>query len=354
MNIDVVLGLSFGDEGKGKICHSLLSKNKYTHVLRFNGGHNAGHTIYHDNKKLITHIIPSGVFYGIKSVIGPGCVVNIAKFFEEMDYLKQNGINTDGLVFIAKNAHIIQDSHLEEDGSDTAIGTTRTGNGPAYRDKYGRDGKRAEECEQLKPYLIDMYQEFYNSNNRKIKILAEGAQAFHLDIDWGDYPYVTSSHCGIGSVLLNGFSHKNIRNIYGVIKAYDTYVGAKDFQPKDNIFEHIQQEGQEFGATTGRKRKCNWLNWDNIKKSIVMNGVNNLIVNKVDILQKVEQYRIIYNGSILNFVTVEKFQEFIRRESHKLGAKVYFSYSPYDCDFSEEQQTVYDNTNELRYIDRYI
>ena len=102
MKVDAVLGLQYGDEGKGKVCHSLLNKKKYTHVIRFNGGSNAGHTIYHNGKKLITHLIPSGVFFGIKSIIGPGCVVDTHKFFQELNYLEENGIKTDGLVFIAK------------------------------------------------------------------------------------------------------------------------------------------------------------------------------------------------------------------------------------------------------------
>ena len=281
MKIDVVLGLQYGDEGKGKVCHSLLKDGLYTHVIRFNGGGNAGHTIYHDGKKLITHLIPSGVFFGVKSIIGPGCVVDVEKLFREIDYLEDNGIKTDGLLFISKNAHIITDDQLAEDGTDTAIGTTRTGNGPCYRDKYNRKGVRAEEIPMLEPYLIDMYEEFYEVDNSDFKILAEGAQAFGLDIDWGDYPYVTSSHCGIGSVLNNGFSHRHINKVYGIIKAYETYVGAKSFQPEEEIFSRIQQEGQEFGATTGRKRQCNWIDWNLVMKAARMNGVNRIVMNKI-------------------------------------------------------------------------
>ena len=350
MKIDVVLGLSYGDEGKGKICHSLLEKNKYTHVIRFNGGANAGHTIYHNGKKLVTHLIPSGVFYGIKSVIGPGCVVDTYKFFKELEYLEENGINTKGLVFIAKNAHLVQEIHTDEDSSDTSIGTTRTGNGPCYRDKYARNGIRAEQYDALEPYLIDFYEEFYGSN-KNIKILAEGAQAFHLDIDWGEYPYVTSSHCGIGSVLLNGFHHKHIRNVYGIIKAYDTYVGAKKFQPKDEIFERIQQEGQEFGATTGRKRQCNWLNWDNITKSILMNGVSHLVINKVDILDKVDSWKIYYEGKILDLKNQDAFESWICERASNLKTKVYFSYNPENIQWDEKCKVI---ENDLKGVDRFL
>jgi len=329
MKIDVVLGLQYGDEGKGKVCHSLLNDGDYTHVLRFNGGGNAGHTIYHKGKKLVTHLVPSGVFYGKRSVIGPGCVININKFLNELNYLKSEGVNTDGLVFVARNAHVVTEDHLSEDSSDNKIGTTKTGNGPAYRDKYVRTGLRAENFDELKPYLIDMYQEFHSSNSNAV-ILAEGAQATGLDIDWGDYPFVTSSHCGVGSVLLNGFHHKNIRTVYGVIKAYDTYVGLKKFQGDDPKFDLIQEAGGEFGATTGRKRQVGWLDWDLVTKSIKMNGVNRLIVNKVDILRSVGTWNLKTRGEIISFQSEEQFCDYIRSETEKMWINCKFSYSPYE------------------------
>ena len=335
MKIDVVLGLQYGDEGKGKVCHSLLKDGLYTHVIRFNGGGNAGHTIYHDGKKLITHLIPSGVFFGVKSIIGPGCVVDVEKLFREIDYLEDNGIKTDGLLFISKNAHIITDDQLAEDGTDTAIGTTRTGNGPCYRDKYNRKGVRAEEIPMLEPYLIDMYEEFYEVDNSDFKILAEGAQAFGLDIDWGDYPYVTSSHCGIGSVLNNGFSHRHINKVYGIIKAYETYVGAKSFQPEEEIFSRIQQEGQEFGATTGRKRQCNWIDWNLVMKAARMNGVNRIVMNKVDILNKVQAWKIKHNGEILEFTSESDFVFWVKKEFAKEDIRTSFSYTPHDFDVGD-------------------
>ena len=335
MKIDVVLGLQYGDEGKGKVCHSLLKDGLYTHVIRFNGGGNAGHTIYHDGKKLITHLIPSGVFFGVKSIIGPGCVVDVKKFFREIDYLEDNGIKTDGLLFISKNAHIITDDQLAEDGTDTAIGTTRTGNGPCYRDKYNRKGVRAEEIPMLEPYLIDMYEEFYEVDNSDFKILAEGAQAFGLDIDWGDYPYVTSSHCGVGSVLNNGFNHRHINKVYGIIKAYETYVGAKSFQPEEEIFARIQQEGQEFGATTGRKRQCNWIDWNLVMKAARMNGVNRIVMNKVDILNKVQAWKIKHNGEILEFTSESDFVFWVKKEFAKEDIRTSFSYTPHDFDVGD-------------------
>jgi adenylosuccinate synthase len=329
MKIDVVLGLQYGDEGKGKVCHSLLKEGDYTHVLRFNGGGNAGHTIYHEGKKLVTHLIPSGVFYGKKSIVGPGCVVNVNKFLNELQYLKNEGIDTEGLVFIARNAHVVTEDHIAEDSHDTKIGTTRTGNGPAYRDKYTRTGLRAEDFNELKPYLIDVYQEFYNGSSESV-ILAEGAQAVGLDIDWGDYPYVTSSHCGIGSVLLNGFSPRDIRNVYGVIKAYDTYVGAKKFQGDDPVLSLIQEVGNEFGSTTGRKRQIGWLDWDLVSKSIRMNGVNRLIVNKADVLQNVGVWKAKHRGELHQFKDDKDFCAYIRGESERLWVGCKFSYNPYE------------------------
>ena len=175
MLADIVVDLQYGDCGKGKVTHHLCKKEKYTHVIRYNGGCNAGHTIYHDGVKFITHHIPAGVFFGIKSIIGPGCVVNPTQFFKELQELNEGGVGTEGLVYIAKNTHVITDAHLEEDAKDTAIGTTKRGNGPAYRDKYGRTGIRAEDVPELAPYIIDMFEELHEKHTNP-RILFEGAQ----------------------------------------------------------------------------------------------------------------------------------------------------------------------------------
>jgi len=296
MIADVVLGLQHGDEAKGKITHHLCSKGNYTHVIRFNGGCNAGHTIYHEGKKFVTHHIPAGVFYGIESIIGPGCVVDPDQFFKEIEELEDAGIPASTLVSIAKNAHVITKSHKEEDGKDSKIGTTKRGNGPAYRDKYNRSGFRAEDMPCLKPYLVDMYEELYSKPN--VEILFEGAQGFGLDIDHGDYPYVTSSHCTTAAALLNGVPPQAIRKVWGVAKIYETYVGAKRFQPDGDVFNALQLIGEEFGATTGRKRQCNWMDLDNLLKAVRMNGVTDLVFNKMDVLREVGQWKF-YNGNQL-------------------------------------------------------
>ena len=293
MIADIVVGLSYGDEGKGKVTHHLLKSGDYTHCLRFNGGCNAGHTIYHKGQKFVTHHIPAGVFFGIKSIIGSGCVVNLEQFYNEIEMLESAGIKTTGLVYIAANAHIIMPRHLAEDTRDTKIGTTKQGNGPAYRDKYNRLGTRACEVPQLiqGSYLIDLYRELHERETEAI-ILCEGAQGFGLDIDWGDYPYVTSSHCTSAGALLNGIPPAAVRKVYGVSKAYDTYVGAKEFHGKGRVFDLLQQMGNEFGATTGRPRQCNWLNIRDLKRAIHVNGVTDLIINKVDVLRAVGKWNL--------------------------------------------------------------
>ncbi len=326
ITIDVVLGLSWGDEGKGKVTKALLEEGEYTHCLRFNGGGNAGHTVYHNGVKIVTHLVPAGVFYGVPSIVGPGCVVNIRKFFEEIKMLKDHGIDTTQ-VFIAENAHIVSEQHVEEDSKDTLIGTTKSGNGPAYRDKYARSGKRAKDYKILQSFLINMHEEFYKSTTPS-KILMEGAQGFNLDIDHGDYPFVTSSHCSTAGALLAGFAPQCIRHVWGVAKVYDTYVGTLDFQPDDPDLKTVQQVGKEFGATTGRVRKCNWLNIPKLLHSMEVNGVTHLVLNKFDILRDVGVWKVILaDNTIGEFETENDFINFLFRELPP-DIIVYRSYSP--------------------------
>lgn len=311
MIADIVVGLQHGDEAKGKVTHHLCKEGGYTHVLRFNGGGNAGHTIYHEGKKFITHYIPAGVFYGIRSVIGSGCVINAKHFFKELEELKSAGIDTS-LVKIASNCHVITEDHLEEDNKDTKIGTTKRGTGPAYRNKYNRTGLLAKDSDEFKDLIVDLYEEFYNSGNN-VKILCEGAQGFELDIDWGDYPYVTSSHCISSSALLNGISPHAVRNIWGVGKVYDTYVGAKTFEPKSKVFGQIREAGEEYGATTGRPRQCNWLDIDRLIKSINVNGITHLVLNKVDVLEKVNSFSVYENKERKQFNSSVEMMNYISR-----------------------------------------
>ena len=296
MLADVIVDLQYGDCGKGKVASHLCKINDYTHVIRYNGGCNAGHTIYHEGKKIITHHIPCGVLHGIKSIIGPGCVLNVDQFFKEIQELEEAGIDTKGLIKVASNVHIITDFHLAQDKRESEIGTTKRGNGPAYRDKYDRKGMIALEIPDLAEYIIDMYQELHNNEDfEEVKILFEGAQGFGLDIDWGDYPYVTSSHCTVGGAILNGVPPQAIRDVWGVSKVYETYVGAKEFQGIDPQLEDIREIGNEYGATTGRPRQVNWLDLDMLEKASRINGVTKLVMNKVDILEEIKFWKL-YEG----------------------------------------------------------
>ena len=293
--VDVVIGMQYGDEGKGKIANQLVNTGNYDYVVRFNGGGNAGHTIYLNGEKIVTHLVPCGILHGIPSVIGNGCVINTQKLFDELEYLKGFGFDVS-ILKIAENAHIITQDHIDEDSKDTKIGTTRTGNGPCYRDKFARTGLRAKDVPELEPYLIDMHSLIHSSPK---KFLAEGAQGYWLDVDFGDYPYVTSSNTGVGAVLNNGFNYKQVRNVVGVIKCYSTYVGAKGYQKDDERFERLREIGQEYGATTGRPRQIDWLNVKEVVTACQMNGVSKLIINKMDILRQVTSAWNYYENNML-------------------------------------------------------
>jgi adenylosuccinate synthase len=310
MIADVVVDLQYGDCGKGKVTNYLLETGDYTHCIRYNGGCNAGHTIYHNGEKIITHHIPAGVLHGIKSIIGPGCVVHPEQFFSEIRELEEAGIPARRFVRIARNTHVITRDHVREDGRENSIGTTKRGNGPAYRDKYARNGVRAEDVEALQEFLVDLYEELHN-DDKEVEILFEGAQGFGLDVDWGDYPFVTSSHCTTASAFLNGVPPRSLRNVYGVAKMYETYVGAKKFQPKEAIFDAIREAGEEYGATTARPRQCNWMNLNLLQKASRINGVTNLIINKVDVLEEVNEYRLILDQKIIDFENSSEMKDFI-------------------------------------------
>jgi adenylosuccinate synthase len=331
--MDVIVDLQYGDCGKGKVAHHLAHTTPYTHVLRYNGGANAGHTIYHHGKKFVTHIIPAGVFFGVKSVVGCGCVVDPEKFFKELKDIEAGGVDTKDKIFIAKNAHIVTQAYKEEDKQvGGAIGTTGSGNGPAYRAKYGRTGVRAEAVPELAPYLVDLYEEWYPpaGGTADISILAEGAQGFGLDIDWGDYPFVTSSHCTAAGALLNGVPPQAIRHVWGVAKVYETYVGSKKFQPEGDVFNKMGDIGEEYGATTGRRRQTNWMNMQTLERAIRMNGVTHIVFNKVDVLREVGQWAVYDNDKKVDFASEKDFTAFVSQRLQQLGIQkenIFFSES---------------------------
>jgi adenylosuccinate synthase len=324
---DIIVDLQAGDTGKGKVANHLVNENDYTHIIRYNGGGNAGHTFYHNDKKIVTHLIPVGIIHNKKSIIGPGCVLNTNKLLEEITYLENLGFDVKSNLLIDKRVHIVKQEYIDEETDESIIGTTKTGTGPTYRNKYGRTGLRAENCEELSPYIIDIYDELHGKE--PVRILFEGAQGFELDIDWGDYPYVTSSHCTVGGALNNGVPHQRIVDIYGVAKAYRTYVGSKKFEPEDEIFDYIRNKFGEFGSTTGRPRQLNWLDVNMLIKAININGVTKLIINKFDVLKEINVFKLIEDNVEMSFNSEFEFTKYLQK-------KLYYSCQTlYSIKFSE-------------------
>ena len=304
-NVDICFGLCWGDEAKGKIVSHLAKVNNYDFVCRWGGGNNAGHTIYKDGVKYKTHLVPCGIFYNVKSIIGPGCVVSKQAFQKEIDYLNSCGFDTS-LVKIHPNAHIITESHISVDKeSYGSQGTTSNGIAPCYSDKYARFGAQVKNDSFFKDYLWDTV--LYGN------VLCEGAQGYWLDIDKGNYPYVTSSTTLPYGACSLGFSPKLIKDIYGACKIYDTRVGTDPEFPEtlldNNDFKKIIETGQEYGTTTNRVRKVNWLNLDKLIEAVNVSGTNIIVISKVDVLEKVKLYKIIYLSEVVSFNTINEMKQ---------------------------------------------
>ena len=297
-NVDICCGLCWGDEAKGKLVTELLKKNKYNFVCRWSGGSNAGHTIYMNGEKYHTHIIPSGVFYGIPSLIGPDCYINLEDFDSEMRYLQEHGFNTD-LVKVSPRTHVITSEHKDEDLKryKTQQGTTGKGIAPCARDKFGRVGTLFRDICNEK-YHKNLWKEDSNEDYLYGDILCEGAQGFWLDINYGNYPYITSSTTLPYSACSLGFPPQKIRHIYGAAKIYDTRVGIDPDFP-DNLLEDetlnkIAIIGNEFGTTTGRARKVNWLDLEKLITAINISGCTHIIISKIDVLKEIDEYKILH------------------------------------------------------------
>jgi adenylosuccinate synthase len=318
MGISVVLGTQFGDEAKGKIVDYLA--NNYDVVARYNGGNNAGHTIFYNNKKYALHLIPSGIFYGKKCVIGNGVVIDPISLKQEIEMLEADAIDVKNNLYISSNAHIVTPEHIEEDiekEKTLKIGTTGRGIGPCYKSKVERTGLRVcdikKELDKVNgtlSYRAKKTQDYYEAlqylltlqitnmeyflDDKNLEILAEGAQGTLLDVDFGTYPYVSSSNSTIGGVMTGlGVSHKNIRNVYGVFKAYMTRVGNGPFvtEDKGKMGKQIREIGNEFGATTGRPRRCGWLDIPALRYACMINGVTNLVMTKADVLNDFDEVK---------------------------------------------------------------
>ena len=304
-NVDVIFGASWGDEGKGKISARIASQ--YDYVCRFNGGSNAGHTFYVGDKKVVTHIVPSGIAFGKPSIIGPNCVVCVEDFFSEVAELARLNFDVK-LIKISPKAHIVQKKHKEQDINTYAatLGTTSKGIGPCYADRALRVGTRA--CEIIpEDYLWD--------EKLKGNVLCEGAQSFWLDINQGNYPYVTSSECLPYASCSLGFSPKKINRIFAVAKMYDTRSGTDPyFDLDDEETKLVAKLGNEVGATTGRPRQVKWLNLNKLAHALDKAGATMLYLNKGDILEQANIFKLYFNSELVVFKTMDEMKSFIQEK----------------------------------------
>ncbi|MFH1074545.1 MAG: adenylosuccinate synthase [Candidatus Firestonebacteria bacterium] len=386
MNL-VVLGAQWGDEGKGKIIDFLAEEAGV--VIRYQGGNNAGHTVVIDGKKFVLHLIPSGILHkGKDCVIGNGVVIDPKYLLEEIAYLKENGINADNYLTVSENASVILPYHKlldtlsEKKSKKGKIGTTSRGIGPAYMDKVGRLGIRmidllnkkvlSEKLEKnlalknyviknyygekpyrkekllkeylgygrkLKKYIVNTFPYLYNNVKKGRRILFEGAQGTMLDIDFGTYPYVTSSNATAGGASTGtGVGPGVIDRVIGVTKAYTTRVGEGPFPTElDNACgEKLRKNGSEYGATTGRPRRCGWFDAVVSRYSAMVNGLTGLALTKLDVLTGQKELKICV--------------------AYKIGNKKY-KYFPADMDILAKAVPVYKTmkgwTEDLTGITKY-
>ena len=299
MSQDILVGLQHGDEGKGKISKCLSEYDNYDCFVRFNGGPNAGHTIIHNGEEIITHQIPCGILNNKPCLISTDCVVDKNKLIKEIRMLEDKGIKVINNLYISKFCHVITEENIQEDINNNTIGTTCSGIGPTYSKKVLRTGDRIESTDLYN--LVEPFSFLQKFDN----IFFEGAQGFELDINYGDYPYVTSSSCISNAIFLNGGDISRNTRVFGVCKLYDTYVGSKDFgDDKDEDLKKLGGIGEEYGSTTGRKRKCDWLNLRKLVKACEINKVSKIYVNKCDIIQELGIFKLFdTNGNLQIFDT---------------------------------------------------
>ncbi len=349
----VVVGTQWGDEGKGKIVDLLGEKVDY--VVRFQGGNNAGHTVVVNDQKIVLHLLPSGALHpNAKCIIGPGVVLDPFVFLKEIEELESRNFSTDH-IFISDRTHLIMPYHIllddlqEKSKGDKKIGTTKRGIGPCYADKYERTGLRVcdlidfeifktklatilksknivlENIYNHQPYdyqeLVKMFSDIRERLVSRVidsvadvnqalvenkTVLFEGAQAAMLDVNYGSYPYVTSSSPTAAGVCTGaGVSPKSLDRIIGVVKAYSTRVGEGPFisELHDEIGENIRKVGNEFGSTTGRPRRCGWLDLVVVKHAYYLNGLTDLVITKTDVLTGIKKIKVcvgyLINGQIV-------------------------------------------------------
>ncbi|MSR77292.1 MAG: adenylosuccinate synthase [Candidatus Omnitrophica bacterium] len=340
----IIIGAHWGDEGKGKIIDILAEKSDI--IVRYQGGNNAGHTVKIENQTYVLHLIPSGILHPKKiCVIGNGVVLDPEAFFEEVKMLHGKGIKVDGRLFVSDAAHLLLPYHrlldqLKEENShqDHKIGTTKRGIGPCYADKMARLGIRVADLrnvnslkvrlgvvleeknqalrklynhpglsfdeiysgllkirKRLLQFSISTSNYLYEASKKKKNLLFEGAQGTMLDVDHGTYPFVTSSNASVGGAITgSGVSPTLIDRVIGVVKAYTTRVGEGPFptQFPPKLMEQIQKQGNEYGSTTGRPRRCGWFDGVITKHAVRINGLNEMVVMKLDVLSGLPEVKI--------------------------------------------------------------
>ena len=362
MKVDVLLGLQWGDEGKGKVVDVLTPK--YDIIARFQGGPNAGHTLEFNGFKHVLHTIPSGIFHKDKiNVVGNGVVIDPIIFMKEIDALKDQSFNINERLVLSRKAHLILPTHKMLDAASEQakgkkkIGSTLKGIGPTYMDKTGRNGLRIGDIEskdftekyqnlkakhlqllgqfdfefdleemekewleaanKLKEFtLIDSEHYLNNAKKESKTILAEGAQGTLLDIDFGSYPFVTSSNTvTAGACTGLGIAPNQIGEVFGIFKAYCTRVGSGPFptELEDETGEQLRKAGHEFGATTGRPRRCGWIDLPALKYAIMINGVTQLIMTKADVLTSFKKIKVctkyLYKGEQIDYLPFDVLDE---------------------------------------------
>ncbi len=301
--VTVIVGAQWGDEGKGKIV-DLLSATADV-VVRVQGGANAGHTIVAGDTKFVLHLIPSGILNPkTVCVIGQGVVIDPGVFLEELELLQKLGVEVAGRLFVSDRAHVVTTDHKERDKKHEAnsakpIGTTGRGIGPAYMDKAGRTGIRIMEFlktdHRFDRFVIDTAWYLHVALQQKKNIIIEGAQGTMLDIDIGTYPYVTSSNTTIGGALTgSGIGPMSIERIIGITKAYTTRVGSGPLPTElpEAQGNALREKGKEFGATTGRPRRCGWFDAHVVRYAVMVNGITELALTKLDVLDDLATIKI--------------------------------------------------------------
>lgn len=399
---DVLLGLQWGDEGKGKIVDVLTPE--YDIIARFQGGPNAGHTLEFNGIKHVLHTIPSGIFHPTAlNIVGNGVVIDPVIFKKEIDALVKMGVDVKAKLLISKRAHLILPTHRLLDAASEAskgknkIGSTLKGIGPTYMDKTGRNGLRVGDVErhdfkekynalvekhkqllsfhnyeynlaELEPtwfegiealkqlQLIESEHYLNNAMAAGKKVLAEGAQGSLLDIDFGSYPFVTSSNtvCS-GACSGLGIAPNRIGNVIGIFKAYCTRVGSGPFptELEDEVGEKIRQIGREFGSTTGRARRTGWLDIPALKYAIMINGVTELMMMKADVLSDFDTLKVCthynYNGKVIDYLPYDIDPKYL--------TPVYEEVKGWGCDltqFTEKEQMPKELLSYIKYIENAV